>query len=416
MNEARDALASVPAPAPGVAVIDAYRRGEIDQEDVLAAANGRPSRYAGRVLNVGALLQEPDDRAPYIVDELVAPSALTVVAAVAGAGKSLLGVTFGATAERGGGTVAGIPVIGCRALVLDGEQGRRVIRRRLQALDVPSTLGYVDAGGLSVRDPHDQEFMVQAIKAHKAELVVADSLLRLSGGARENEDDMRFVMEGWANIARETAAGVLLIAHAGKDHGRGPRGHSTIADVADAVFLLERVPGDPEHRTRRRLRCQKMRIDEEPGDRWLQITSGPFGLAAAEPFDGQGRVDDDDLADVILTTAADLGPASKTKLADEVCGRSGRRRQTVFAEIDVLLESALLARDDRGKVIGPVGVVPGQGTGQELPERGREFPVPPQRGRGTGTPGNRPSAHDEAERLAGKWGDHVPGLDQEDQS
>lgn len=189
-------------------------------DDVVAAE----ARYHGRDLDLGALMAEPDDPVPYIVDEFAARQAVTVLAGTHGIGKSAVAVTVGSVAHTGGGDVAGMAVAQAGAVILDAEQGRRVIRRRAVALGLPPTLGYVDAAGLDVRRADDRKFLIDGARRRGAQLVVADSLRRMAPGVQENEDAMVSVLEGWAQVAQKADAAVIVLAHRGKDTTRDYRG------------------------------------------------------------------------------------------------------------------------------------------------------------------------------------------------
>jgi hypothetical protein len=133
--------------------------------------------------------------------------------------------------------------------------------------------------------------MAKATTTENAALVVLDSLRTLAPDAKENDsDDMAPVVLAAKSLARNTGAAVLLLHHRGHDTMRDFRGSTAIQDVADLLFVLERVDGDPEARWRRRLRCAKCRIAAEPEDRWLAIRSwrGQLTIATAEPY-GQAR-------------------------------------------------------------------------------------------------------------------------------
>ena len=130
-----------------------------------------------------------------------------------------------------------------------------------------------------------------------AGLIVLDSLRRLAPGAREDKsDDVARLFSGLAQITRDLHVAIVVIHHRSTKLGAADtRGSSAIEDQADLVFVLEHVARDPD-RNRRRLRCVKFRIDEEPPPIWLR--RGHVGehvtLDAAEPFVAD---DDDDAPD-----------------------------------------------------------------------------------------------------------------------
>lgn len=66
------------------------------------------------------------------------------------------------------------------------------------------------------------------------ELIVVDTLSRAMAGGNENSpDDMGAFVRNLDRLRIETGAHVLVIHHAGKDEGRGARGHSLLKAAAD---------------------------------------------------------------------------------------------------------------------------------------------------------------------------------------
>jgi hypothetical protein len=231
-------------------------------------------RYEGRRLDVAALLTAPDDPQLWVVDWFAARGAVTVLAGMAGIGKSAFAVGVASAAHGGRAEFAGFPVEHTPAIIIDAEQGKRVIARRLRAMEhVPDDLRYLRAGGLDVRRADDRQYLIAEIRAGDCGLVVADSLKRMSPGAVENSnDDMTGVLEGWAEIAQATDAAVIVIHHRSSE--RDFRGAQAIEDVPDALFVIEQCDDDPLKETRRRIRCAKMRLEREPRTRWVELPKG----------------------------------------------------------------------------------------------------------------------------------------------
>lgn len=122
---------------------------------------------------------------------------------------------------------------------------------------------YTDGAGL--RLPRDIE-QVRMLAAHVgANLVVLDSRRRLAPDMKENDSDSAApVAAALATLARELGCAVIAIHHRSVKPGApNSRGSSAPEDQADICWQIEKVHGDPDRRTRRRLRCTKMRPDED---------------------------------------------------------------------------------------------------------------------------------------------------------
>ncbi|MDD2870342.1 AAA family ATPase [Neomegalonema sp.] len=76
-------------------------------------------------------------------------------------------------------------------------------------------------------------------------LIVVDTLARVFGAGDENAAaDMGRIIESCDRLKAATGACVLLVHHAGKDRGRGMRGHSSLFGAVDSV--LETAPEQDE--------------------------------------------------------------------------------------------------------------------------------------------------------------------------
>jgi Bifunctional DNA primase/polymerase, N-terminal/AAA domain len=277
-------------------------------------------RYAGRILNVPELLAQPDEDTLWRCDRLVADGFLTTLAGVHGEGKSWLALALACATGRGG-TAAGLHCPAGRSAIFDAENGPRLMIRRFRmigAADLPVSL--VDVGGLHVL--RDIDWLKQTVRDLGARFVVFDSLRMLSSGAKENDGDvMEPIMTALKLLARDTDAGVLLVHHRGKSEENDYRGTSVIGDQTDLMFRLERVKGDPDGATRRRLVCVKCRIDEEPEPRWLQISAdraaGTVSIMGADAYEPEEARPRDAHRDRVLAMLADA-PLGARKVAEAV--------------------------------------------------------------------------------------------------
>jgi len=339
-------LASEPSPAAWLIerVADASMDAEPSAERGAELAG---DRYAGRRYDLGQLVREADREPPWRVEPIAADGHLTLLSAHGGEGKTWLGLTF-AGAVANGATVAGLRCSAGRAVIFDAENGAYVLGSRLGALDpgLPADrVAVYDAEGLRLDEARDRGWMLEVIRREGANLAVLDSLRALAPDAAENDsDDMAPIVTGAKTIARQSGAAIVLLIHRG--HGAADfRGSTAIRDAADLLFVLEREPNDPERRWRRRLRCAKCRIAEEPEERWLGVRSwhGQVTLEEAEPFEPGVTARDpedvaDDLAERVLATIAEHHPRSRNALTKLVRGR----RENILA--------ALRAHEEAGTV------------------------------------------------------------------
>jgi hypothetical protein len=247
-------------------------------------------RYHGRIIDVQAVLAEPDDPLPWRCHGFAADGYLTVIAGRGGEGKSWFTLALACGVARGA-NIAGIECVQGRAILFDAENGRRLIARRLRAAQVGPALAVrpVDAGGLHVI--RDIDWFRDVIEREDANLVVFDSLRVLSSGVKENDSDaMEPIITALKLLARDTVAAIVLVHHRGRSEFSDFRGSSVILDQTDLLFTLGRVSGDPDGRHRRKVSTVKCRIDEEPAPRWVSINAdrarGLVTIDAAEEFEG----------------------------------------------------------------------------------------------------------------------------------
>jgi 5S rRNA maturation endonuclease (ribonuclease M5) len=285
-------------PARGKDVAELIELGGSIPDDLreLAAGGGTEvgqrsgDRYSGRIIDVPALLAEPDVPIPWRCEGFAADGLLTVLAGRGGEGKSW----FGLALSRGvalGQNAAGIPCTKGRAIIFDAENGRKLIARRFRAAAMIADIHVqpVEADGLLIQ--RDLDWFKSVIVEQKAHFAVFDSLRVLSSGTKESDsDEMEPIITAMKGLARETGVAILLIHHRGKSELSEFRGSSVIRDQTDMLYTLGRVQGDPESRTRRKITTIKCRIEEEREPRWVQIESdrGLLSINEAEPYDGDG--------------------------------------------------------------------------------------------------------------------------------
>jgi RecA-family ATPase len=108
--------------------------------------------------------------------------------------------------------------------------------------------------------------LIQAIKlveervGQKAQLIVGDTMARMTVGANENSvEDMGLAVANCDAIRRATGAHFCLIHHSGKDLDRGPRGHTSLRAAVDTEIQVALVEGEEGEVQGRRARVTKQR-------------------------------------------------------------------------------------------------------------------------------------------------------------
>lgn len=321
-------------------------------------------RYAGRRLDMEALLATPDEPIPWRCFRFAADGYLTTMAGRGGEGKSwvTLGLAHGVHEGR---TVAGIPCEKGVAVVFDAENGAKLLKKRFRAAGIGAgTVQPFDADGLHI--VKDLDWFKEMIEAEGANLAIFDSLRILSSGVDENNtEEIEPIMSALRRLARETGAAIVLVHHRGRDETSSYRGSSAIRDGTDLLFKFGRVKEDPERRHRRVLETVKCRIDEEPEPHWVRIQAdrakGLVYLDEAEPYEGGtgAGIVRAVLADELLELMDDE-PRTRASLARDV-GRDPKDG-SVGNALKALAEGGRAERAGGGwkrcKVQTPIGLAP----------------------------------------------------------
>ncbi len=316
---------------------------------VIEAGSARtPDRYAGRLVDLDALLAKPPEPIPWRVHDVVADGTLTIISGESGAGKSWLAQAL-CTGVARGQAVAGLPCAKGTALYIDAEMGPRMfVDQRLRPTGAKTAeFAYVDAMGLDIATAGDLAWVRGLIEQTRPALVVIDSLRRLTPSKAENDStDMAPAVSALAKLARDTGAAILLVHHKG-DSEKFYRGSTAIKDQSDALFALLRDPDD-EHAPRR-LRCRggrgKMRYAPEPPDVHLEISPEAGGVAGSDPPEAPEPV-----VPVRQSVAQAIKAALPAKTKAEVALKVGRARN------DVTLAGVWKELQDAGEVVEISGI------------------------------------------------------------
>lgn len=361
--------------------------------DFAAAAgeDGGPG-LTGRRLDPAELLRLARDPIPWVLHDLAARGYLTVLAGRGGEGKSLFTLAA-ASAVQAGGSVGGLAAATGAAALFDAENGPPLLGRRLAMLapDDPTPAGLYDAAGIELTDPAAVAALAREITTEGYGLVILDALRTLAPRVSENDgDEMAPLVVAIKNLARETAAAVVLVVHRDKSLAHDYRGSSVLHDQADILFVLERDDKDPHRAWRRRLRCSKARICEEPADRWLglRVSRGELTITEAEPYEPEtrGAPVRSDLADELLVELRDAaGPMSRSALAQRV-GRTATDG-TVGRALDALAALGTAIRTPTGWTLPTPDGNPGNPPSRPPLAAGGITPVGGDPGGNPGNPG-----------------------------
>jgi biotin operon repressor len=252
-----------------------------------------------------------------------------------GAGKSLLAGAL-VRASAGGHSLLGRDTWPSRWVVIDGENPRSEIHRRLERLDyreVADKVAYFPADDVILGDLAQAELLLAGlIEQHRADGVVLDSQRALWPGEENEANAVRRLYAMLGRVANQTACAILVL-----HHDRRAGGYSGSSDLNAAVdsrlHLIAQADGTVE------LRHEKLRSDvARPPVRYrLHLEHDRYALAVEEvPATELERV------------AAAL--TDDPQIASEIAREVGSRRQ----DVEKLLEQ--LKRTGRAIfVVGPPG-------------------------------------------------------------
>jgi archaellum biogenesis ATPase FlaH len=128
---------------------------------------------------------------------------------------------------------------------LQQEQERYLSQiKGLEITATPPNVCYFPMDGrLDLASPHSRKIMVDAIKAHQADVFFIDPLISFHDANENDNGAMRRVLDFITEIMRETGAGAGVLHHFGKPTEKGTvehraRGASAIRDWCDSMLAL----------------------------------------------------------------------------------------------------------------------------------------------------------------------------------
>jgi putative DNA primase/helicase len=327
-------------------------------------------QYASLPYEMASAIGDTDWVPDELVSRMLTRGAMSVVYGDSNSGKTFLAIHLGCAIDRG------IPFMGRNVeqgtvLYLASESPASV-RTRLRAYQqqnecklrdfviVPTPIDLFDGKGDSMR-VIELVRDLEASLAVKCELIIGDTLARLSAGANENSgEDMGIVVRHVDLIRQETGAHFLLIHHSGKDAARGARGWSGLRAATDTEIEITADPVTGSHAAE----VTKQRDIPGKGDRigfrlqTVELGMGKWGtpitscvvIDADAPPKASSKRPSEIAGAITEVLTSRSGGMRKGELADHFDGRY--TRSCVYREIKKMVESGR-ARD----VIGIVALV-----------------------------------------------------------
>lgn len=199
---------------------------------------------------------------PWIVTDLIAAGAITMLAGPSNVGKSFKVLHIANKVARGGLVDGLFDTIPGNVLWIDNENGPPITRRRSHVLDrgkrLPSTTGFkvfIDSQMGWRIDPEDFSFWYDAVEQFNPRLLVFDSLNTiLPIGCDENDvTGVRSVLDGLSRFLKMNRNGserteplaALIVHHARKEENADGspkyRGSSGIKDAVDIMLMMQSI-------------------------------------------------------------------------------------------------------------------------------------------------------------------------------
>lgn len=272
-----------------------------------------------------------ESESEFIIEPLFARGRQTDLYAKAKAGKSLLVLDMVAAAVTGRSVLGQPARPSIRVVYLDLEMTPGDLRERLIDLgygpdDDLSGLIYYPLPNLPPLDTDlGGEMVADLTAAHRADLVVIDTITRVVAGEENSADTYRNFFKYTGQRLKAMGVALARLDHMGKEEGLGPRGSSAKVEDVDAVYRLSvdgsrltlkrthtRVPWMPD--------VVKIERQKEPHLRHVMIQDAwPAGTS--------------DLADLLDSLKVDLDATYSAANALLTASGNGRRKAHVLAAL-----------------------------------------------------------------------------------
>lgn len=224
-------------------------------------------------LNLSLLLKTDPPPIPWIVPGVVANKAITLLYGDPGVGKSLTALAL-SRAMTEGARVMGMQCRNERVLLLDAENGKDEIHRRVRALDFNRGLYPCEVTNFSLGVNMEQlEDLLR--DTDFPGVLILDSLRTLWPEGDENDSGtVTHLLSQLQHLVRTFDMAVLIIHHPNKSGGF--RGSGALSAVPEIVIRVGRNYRDKDE-TRRFLQWEKCRLGPARSKKWFAIQGSSRG-------------------------------------------------------------------------------------------------------------------------------------------
>jgi hypothetical protein len=226
--------------------------------------------------------EEPE--APdYVVDRLLERQTVTILSGDTGAGKSILAQSLTVAICSGRESWLGRELFGERVLVIDEENGGRVVRSRLRALGMTNKhrerLRYFNRAGFCIGEPEWTAILLKEAGKHAADLIIIDTAMAAtSADVNDNDAVARLFGDALRPLASELNAAVLVLHHERKQQVNQP------TDPGQAMMGARQWAGQADtHLSLRR----KEELSEQPLEGDKRALRSEFLICAPKVRDGE---------------------------------------------------------------------------------------------------------------------------------
>jgi RecA-family ATPase len=210
---------------------------------------------------------------PWIVPGIIARGAVTLVYGPPGVGKSIVLMELARAITEGQETI-GLKCEKSRILLLDAENGKGEIHRRIRSLGFTQGIHPYEVQGFSI-EVNYQEFEDALWHAEFPEVVILDSLRTLWPEGDENDSaSVTRMLTDLQTLARNYKLAVVIIHHPNKSGGF--RGSGALTAVPEIVINVGRKFRDKDE-TRRFLQWEKCRLGPARSMKWFAIQGSDSG-------------------------------------------------------------------------------------------------------------------------------------------